>query len=73
MRKPIYEAQVNLGNYTDKRDGQVKPQWTKVGVVMENNGKLSLRLDLLPLTFGQKEVWIQFFEIKKRNKEENYE
>lgn len=58
-----YDAVVATGTYTDK-NGQEKAQWTTVGRVIEKDGKLSLKLDVVPVAF---DGWIKFFEPKTKD------
>jgi hypothetical protein len=59
-----YDAVCVTGTYTD-RNGQEKAQWTTVGRVIEKDGKLSLKLDTIPVGF---DGWIKFFEPKEKTK-----
>lgn len=58
-----YDAAVVTGTYTDK-NGQEKAQWATVGRVIEKDGKLSLKLDVIPVGF---DGWIKFFEPKMKD------
>lgn len=58
-----YDAAVVTGTYTDK-NGNEKAQWTNVGRVIEKDGKLSMKLDVVPVGF---DGWIKFFEPKQRD------
>ena len=58
-----YDAAVVTGTYTDK-SGNEKAQWTTVGRVIEKDGKLSLKMDVIPVGF---DGWIKFFEPKQKD------
>ena len=59
-----YDAAVITGTYTD-RNGNEKAQWVNVGRVIEKDGKLSLKLDVIPVGF---DGWIKFFPPKDKIK-----
>lgn len=46
--KKVYDALATMGKYKDKQSGKEKKRYAKVGVVFENGGKLSLKLDMVP-------------------------
>ena len=39
-----------------------KPYWFKIGAVFEYDGKLSLKLDALPIPNKDGEVWLNLYE-----------
>lgn len=43
--------------------GQEKTSWLRIGVLlMKDDGKMSLKLEALPIPNDRGEVWISFFE-----------
>ena len=61
MRK-VYDAVVVTGEYED-RNGQKKKRYLNVGVVLEGDKGLSMKLEALPVNFNG---WINFYEPKRR-------
>jgi hypothetical protein len=61
-----YDAVVATGTYTDK-NGKEKTQWTTVGNVIDKDGKLSLKLNVVPVAFNG---WINFFEPKNKDQKQ---
>lgn len=61
MRK-IYDAVVVTGEYQD-RQGNTKKRYLNVGVVLEGDKGLSMKLEALPVNFNG---WINFYEPKQR-------
>lgn len=43
-----YRVMASTGEYTD-RDGQTKKRWQQCGAVFEKDGRLSLKLESLPV------------------------
>tara|TARA_Y100001938_G_scaffold87847_1_gene120346 strand:+ start:102 stop:344 length:243 start_codon:yes stop_codon:yes gene_type:complete len=43
-------------------DGRDKPVWLKHGVAFEKNGKISIKLESLPLPNKDGEVWLRLFD-----------
>tara|TARA_A100000172_G_scaffold69562_1_gene49665 strand:+ start:3838 stop:4080 length:243 start_codon:yes stop_codon:yes gene_type:complete len=43
-------------------DGRDKPVWLKHGVAFEKDGKISIKLESLPLPNKDGEVWLRLFE-----------
>lgn len=60
--KKVYDAVVVTGEYED-RNGQKKKRYLNVGVVLEGDKGLSLKLEALPVNFNG---WINFYEPKER-------
>lgn len=58
-----HELMAKIGTYTD-RDGNEKARWTKCGVLIDNNGKLSVKLEAVPVNF---DGWLSCFEPKPRD------
>lgn len=59
----VYELTASTGTYTD-RDGNEKKRWMKCGVVIENNGRLSAKIEGLPVNF---DGWLNLFEPRERD------
>jgi hypothetical protein len=56
---------VTARNYT--AGGEEKTAWTRIGsLLVKDDGKMSLKLDALPLPNDKGEVWVSFFEPKPR-------
>ena len=65
-----YEAVATVGEYTD-RNGDKKKRYQNVGTVFENeDGRLSLKLDAIPVG-PEWSGWISFFEPKSRDGQES--
>ena len=65
MAHKKYDAVATIGEYTD-RNGEKKKRYQNVGSVFENeDGRLSLKLDAIPLG-PEWSGWISFFEPKAR-------
>jgi hypothetical protein len=63
--KKIFDAVVTTGEYEDRKTGTTKKQYRTVGAVLQNDeGKMSLKLELLP-TVGFN-GWINFYEPRER-------
>ncbi|MCO6445007.1 MAG: hypothetical protein J5J04_13070 [Anaerolineae bacterium] len=58
-----YELMAKAGTYTD-RDGNEKARWTKCGILMERDGRTSIKLEALPVNF---DGWLSCFEPKPRD------
>jgi len=48
--------------YTD-RDGNEKSRWVKCGVIIEKDGRLSVKIESLPVAF---DGWLSAFEPKEK-------
>lgn len=59
----VYEVVAALGEYTD-REGNTKVRWQNCGSVFEKDGKLSLKLDVIPT--APWDGWLKFFEPKQQ-------
>lgn len=57
-----HELMARTGSYTD-RDGNEKARWTKCGIIVEKDGRLSVKLEALPVEF---DGWLSAFEPKPR-------
>jgi hypothetical protein len=58
--KKAFDAVVTTGEYQDRQTGKTKKQYRTIGAVFQNDeGKLSLKLELLP-TVGFN-GWINFY------------
>lgn len=69
--KKLYDAVCSVGTYKDKKTGQEKVQYLKVGTVLEGDKGISLKLDSIPVNFNG---WINFYEPKeKQQKQEGAE
>ena len=60
--KKVYDAVVTTGTYTD-REGKEKKKYLNVGVVLEGDKGMSLKLEALPVNF---DGWINFYEPKRK-------
>lgn len=58
----VYELTASTGTYTD-RDGNEKRRWMKCGVVIEKNGRLSAKIEGLPVNF---DGWLNLFEPREQ-------
>jgi hypothetical protein len=64
-----YDAVATIGEYTD-RSGEKKKRYQNIGSVFENeDGRLSLKLDAIPVG-PEWSGWISFFEPKARDGQE---
>lgn len=63
--KKKYDAVATVGKYTAK-DGTEKKRYLTVGTVFEGDGKLSLKLDGVPVS-PDWSGWISFYEPKPRD------
>jgi hypothetical protein len=63
--KKIYDAVVTVGEYEDRQTGKTKKQYRTVGAVLQNDdGRLSLKLELIPaVNFNG---WINFYEPREK-------
>ena len=59
-----YEVVAVTGKYKD-RDGNEKPRHMKVGVVLEGDKGLSMKLEALPVT-PEWDGWLRFYEPKPK-------
>ncbi len=65
--KRVYDAVVVVGEYEDRQTGKTKKQYRTVGAVLQNDeGRLSLKLEMVPLVNFN--GWINFYE--PRDKEQ---
>lgn len=62
--KRVYDAVVKTGTYTD-RDGNEKSRYMNVGVVLQGDKGMSLKLEAIPINF---DGWINFYEPKSADK-----
>lgn len=47
--------------------GRDKPVWLRHGVAFEKDGKISVKLETLPLPNKEGEVWLKLFEDEKKD------
>lgn len=59
-----HELMARAGSYTD-RDGNEKTRWQKCGILIEKDGKLSVKLEALPIGF---DGWLSCFEPRQDDK-----
>jgi hypothetical protein len=59
--KKLYDAVCVTGEYV--HNGQTKKRYVNVGVVLEGDKGLSLKLEAIPVNFNG---WINFYEPKPR-------
>ena len=45
--------------------GRDKPYWVKVGIGLEKEGKIRIKLDVLPIPNKDGEIWLNLFENDK--------
>jgi len=64
MAKPKY-------NVVQGKDipGRDKPYWFKVGAGFEKDGKISIKLDALPLPNKEGDIWLKLFEYDDKRDE----
>jgi hypothetical protein len=66
MRRKVFDAVVTTGEY--EKNGQTKKQYRTVGAVLQDeDGRMSMKLDLLP-TVGFN-GWINFYEPKQQGEQ----
>lgn len=58
-----HELMARTGTYTD-RDGNEKTRWTKCGIVVEKDGRMSIKLEAIPVGF---DGWLSAFEPRERD------
>lgn len=58
-----YELMAKTGSYTD-RTGNEKARWTKCGILLEKDGKTSIKLEALPVNF---DGWLSCFEPRPKD------
>ena len=58
-----HELMARTGSYTD-RDGNEKTRWTKCGIVVEKDGRMSIKLEAIPVGF---DGWLSAFEPRERD------
>lgn len=63
--KKVYDAVVVTGEYED-RNGDKKKRYLNVGVVLEGDKGMSLKLEALPVNFNG---WINFYEPKEQSQQ----
>lgn len=64
--KAIYDCVFTHGKYTDDKGG-TKYNSSKVGTVFEDeNGNLSMKLDLVPVATDGKGMWFKLFDRRDR-------
>ena len=67
MAKKIFDAVATTGTYTDKQ-GNEKKRYLTVGTVFEDDkGRMSLKLESLPVGDGWN-GWVSFFTPKEQTK-----
>jgi len=49
-----------------EKDGEQKTAWTKHGVLIEKDGKQSIKLESYPLPNENGEVWLSIFDNDKK-------
>jgi len=59
-----HELMARAGSYTD-RDGNEKTRWQKCGILIEKDGRLSVKLEALPIGF---DGWLSCFEPRQDDK-----
>lgn len=59
-----HEIMARAGSYTD-REGNEKTRWQKCGILIEKDGKLSIKLESLPVGF---DGWLSCFEPRQDDK-----
>jgi len=47
--------------------GREKPVWLRHGVAFEKDGKISVKLETLPLPNKEGEVWLKLFDDEKKD------
>lgn len=65
MARKVYDALVTTRKYKDKITGEKKKVRVNVGAVFENNGNLSLKLEMMPIG-SDWSGWISFFPVESR-------
>lgn len=49
-------------------EGRDKPFWQKCGVAFEKDGKISIKLDYVPVAIDPKEgLWLKLFEPRQKD------
>ena len=64
--KKVYDAVVVTGEYEDRNTGEKKKRYLNVGVVLQGDKGLSLKLEALPVNFNG---WINFYEPKDQTQQ----
>lgn len=59
-----HELMARAGSYTD-RGGNEKTRWQKCGILIEKDGRLSVKLEALPIGF---DGWLSCFEPRQDDK-----
>ena len=65
MSRKIYDAAASTGEYKYRQSGETKKRWQNVGAVFETDGRLSLKLETVPVGPGWS-GWISFFPPKEQ-------
>lgn len=69
MARHLYDLAVKTGEYTDKRTGEIKARWLRVGAMFEHaDGRRSIKLDALPVGLKDWDGWVSCFEKRERGK-----
>jgi len=55
-------------NVNQRKDipGRDKPVWLRIGKAWEEDGKVSIKLDVLPLPNDKNEIWLSLFDDDRR-------
>lgn len=70
--KRVYDAVVVVGEYEDRKTGQTKKQYRTVGAVLQNDeGRLSLKLEMVPLVNFN--GWINFYESREKEQKPSHQ
>ena len=59
-----FELMASVGKYTS--NGEEKTRWQRVGAVFEKDGRLSIKLDAIPVG-NEWNGWLSCFEPKQRD------
>jgi hypothetical protein len=63
--KKVFDAVVSVGEYEDRETGKRKQQYRTVGAVLQSDdGRLSLKLELMPVTGFN--GWVNFYPPRER-------
>jgi hypothetical protein len=67
--KKVYDAVVTVGEYEDRQTGKTKKQYRTVGAVLQgDDGRLSLKLEMIPLVNFN--GWVNFYEPREREQKQ---
>lgn len=62
-----FKGDLCAANGTYQKDGEEKTSWLKCGAVFEKDGKLSVRLEAMPMHRNENgEVWFSVFEPRRK-------